>query len=123
MHELVHAATSNYMDANPDAPATKQVNRLHKLALTAAFERGADFYGLEDPHEFLAEAMTNEDFQRFLASVETPDGNLFSEFLDALLEMLGLSKKDRTLLAQAVQSFEDISWRQGEYVKARQRAA
>lgn len=57
-------------------------------------------YGLTNIHEFIAEAFTNREFQKTLASIEGNGAgrNIFSELLDNLKQILGLTGKQGTVL-------------------------
>ena len=77
LHELVHAVTSREINNVPGASA--QITKLIQLSLqhagdTGALEgilqkKGGLWYGLTNPHEFMAEALSNQKFQEFLATV------------------------------------------------------
>lgn len=97
MHEIVHAAGSDFMDTNPDHPAVKELERLRGIAedrlrrmfaergLGEAFDQSvnyhrnggaeplmhiAEVYGVSDIHEYHAELNTNPRFKGLLAKSE-----------------------------------------------------
>lgn len=112
-HEAVHAATSYAIEMTSYYPhgirfknvpldvwrkATRariELDSIHKAARLAAGERGLEFYGLENLHDFVAEAFSNVKFQKFLASVPSKSGGiakqLFTAFVEAVRNMLGMS--------------------------------
>lgn len=77
LHELVHAVTSREIENVPGASA--QITKLIQQTLAHAGDTGALndilakkgelYYGLTNPHEFMAEALSNQKFQEFLATV------------------------------------------------------
>lgn len=71
IHEVVHAALSQALERAPQLKAA--LNRL-AIDVLKAHPDEVHQYGLYsvDPHEFLAEALSNPDFQRVLA--DTPAG-------------------------------------------------
>lgn len=75
VHEIVHGATSYELHANPTGVFAKQVQELlqeaRRRASAMPVEVGKNHYGLKDAHEFLAEALTNPVFQKFLAESES----------------------------------------------------
>lgn len=71
LHEITHAATSYELHLNPVGPFATEVHGLLQEAKARAQLMGeADHYGLTDPHEFIAETLTNPKFQDFLARSE-----------------------------------------------------
>ena len=70
--------------------------------------------------EFVTEAIANQSFQEELASIPMhykSDTNLFTEFLNFLLRVLGFKKDENNLLLEAVGLVEFISDVQTEKVK------
>jgi hypothetical protein len=57
-------------------------------------------YGLTNLHEFVAEAFTNREFQKTLAGIqgEGAGRNVFSEILDYLKQVMGLTQRQGTVL-------------------------
>ena len=70
------------------------------------------YYGLTDPLEFIAEAFTNEEFQKFLGNIELPTSYIpskqsqftgikkvtaFKKFLNAISNYLGISTRNNVL--------------------------
>ena len=70
-HEIVHGATSRFLELNPEHQVTKDLTRLLNYARRRATRmKVAEMHGLNDVHEFVSEAMTNTEFQRFLIESE-----------------------------------------------------
>lgn len=112
MHEAVHAATMRFMRLNPEHELTKEIGRLHQIA-KSRYDRmynGDDAwlhneanisrltYGLTDPYEFLAESLSNPDFQEMLIQSEryaTPMDKLRSivhRMGEVIRRMLGIKE-------------------------------
>lgn len=90
LHEAVHAAVYDFMTINPNHPYTKEMRNLMAETRRRANAMGKAFreikkeevdkgfspialkhifhtlYGMTNPHEFVAEALSNPQFQRFL---------------------------------------------------------
>lgn len=107
LHELVHAATSQYIHTyektrGPADPVIKELIFLHEYA-AQMLPSAAHHYGIEGGiHEFIAEAMTNPEFQRALAKVKLPaqpKGSYIRTAWDALADsirrMLGIPTSER----------------------------
>jgi hypothetical protein len=122
LHELIHAASSDALRADStffkrvdalrekaaDWFETKEGKAFHRKYGTFLLSKDASLraYGLKNPHEFLAEAMSNRYFQMALASIPTDKPvakNLFKNFVDILAQFFGLDKAgQKTVLAEAV---------------------
>lgn len=103
-HELIHAATvSTMVDAlavdartagkvTDDAIAgTERMLETFSAVKRYLSERGKDVYGMTNLYEFVAEALTNAEFQKSLSGISF-HGNrsIWSEFVDAMRLILGL---------------------------------
>lgn len=74
LHEGLHAAFSQVIDSS--APTREIIDHLRDYATATHLEGGgnaSDHYGLSNPHEFVSEAFSNPDFQRFLSGIQAPD--------------------------------------------------
>lgn len=109
IHEGLHAAFLNTIDANPQ---TKQLIRSMMDAVEAATGRsGQDTYGLTNEHEFISEAFSNPRFQEVLRGVPAPVSfrglagrisNIWEMFISGLRKYLGLSREQETMLDAAM---------------------
>lgn len=104
VHEMVHAATSRFIHSQTDSPLVEELNGLYREAKNRAVNasiRGrkdlGSHYGLNDLHEFVAEAMSNPQFQKFLAtSKKYSTGtwgelkSMFDHFANVVARMLGV---------------------------------
>ena len=108
LHEYVHAATVASIQYDMLTKAEKaKLDRIFNKATESAKERGKEYYGLTNIREFIAEAFTNYEFQKFLASIESEENTtlqeegffktLFSDFIDFVATTLGLQSIDKTL--------------------------
>jgi len=68
LHEAVHAALVRELHNNP--ALFNYTERLRQFVESS--DTNKDFYGLKDVHEFLAEAMSNRKFQKYLAEMPAP---------------------------------------------------
>lgn len=133
LHELVHAGTTRFFEQNPGHELTKEMNRLYELAKDRIARAkdyakskgkavsGPDAYGMTNMHEFVAEAMTNRNFQRFLAKSESfateKDNlkNLYDKFMDIIQRVFGIKHEDTAKLLRNVisRTNEVLDKRQG----------
>ena len=71
LHEMGHAATSASL-ANKSAPTTKQLQTIFNTVR----DQIGEVYGTRDLDEFVAEALSNPEFQTILALTKTSDGKV-----------------------------------------------
>ena len=109
-HEITHAATSNAIrnqvkDGKGTTRAGKRTVAIYKAAQKA--DKNNEFKeALSNIDEFITYALTNKEFQMFLAqtpsAVATPttvtEGSLWSNFVGAVKDLLGLGDISNTLL-------------------------
>ena len=118
LHEVVHAATAKIINNHVYfetvngvmrgvglTPLGKKLMRMFDAAKAAAGKKNM-VYGLQNAHEFVAEAFTNSDFQNFLKNTESISkgtikgklSSLWSDFVNAIKDMLGVPDIAGTLL-------------------------
>ena len=118
LHEVVHAATAKVINNHVYfetidgvirgvglTPLGKKLMRMFDAAKAHAGKKNM-VYGLQNAHEFVAEAFTNPDFQNFLKNAESISkgtvkgklSSLWSDFVDAVKNMLGIPDIAGTLL-------------------------
>lgn len=118
LHEVVHAATAKVINNHVYfetvngvmrgiglTPLGKKLMRMFDAAKEAAGKKNM-VYGLQNAHEFVAEAFTNPDFQYFLKNTESVSkgtikgklSSLWSDFVNAIKDMLGVPDIAGTLL-------------------------
>jgi hypothetical protein len=118
LHEVVHAATAKVINNHiyfetvdgvvrgvGITPLGKKLMRMFDAAKEAAGKKNI-MYGLQNAHEFVAEAFTNPDFQYFLKNTESVSkgtikgklSSLWSDFVNAIKDMLGVPDIAGTLL-------------------------
>lgn len=111
-HELIHAVTAVGMSTDNDLAV--KMNNLRKQAIQYFEDIGAqDYlaeYGLTNVDEFIAEAMTNPNFQRALAAIEMDSGktSLWTKFIDAIADFLGIDQDGHTMLSEVVSLVPDL---------------
>ena len=106
LHEAVHAATTGALRLDPESDFAKELDRLLQIArertdrmagrkLTAADYKGK-LYGLRNVREFLAEALSNPDFQAHLLESDNHAGardrlvRMMSKIGEAMRRLLGV---------------------------------
>ena len=86
LHELIHQLTSD--ELADKGLFTKNIEELYNYTKSHLESRGIDtsYYGFTNVHEFLAEAYSNPEFQRELASVPGKTGftSIWTDFLASL---------------------------------------
>ena len=109
LHEMVHAATAREIKANPNGPFAKRMESLQADAMQAV---GAEFvkrgeplpYGFENMNEFVAEAMSNQEFQQLLDRIfpNTKRASALTQFVRNLLNFVRAK-----ILNRPVKSYAD----------------
>jgi hypothetical protein len=108
MHELLHAATHAAINKG-SAAAQAAVRRLESIQRDVIARLGPDaanHYGLrEDIHEFVAEAFSNRDFQKVLASIHSPTQkfSLLDRFKNIISRLFNLPGRFRSALDDVLQ--------------------
>lgn len=106
LHELVHASLNESM--RTDHKLALEMDDLRQFAASRLGEynpaTGDGWYGLSDVDEFMAEALTNPDFQAALAKVRTGEAtkNLWQRFLSLVRDFLGLPVHADSVLAHVL---------------------
>lgn len=115
LHEIIHAATTVAYDTDPefrseidslldqtrDFMEKEYPNYQQELEENAAAAN--TFYGITNGKEFIAEAMTNERFQKYLSKIPSINtrrrtvSNMLREFYDAIKRFLGYSVRNTVL--------------------------
>ena len=114
LHETLHAATSHLLD-NPKSLSgvqrtgydqLKELYEYSKSKLPETTALGVKNYGLQDIHEFVAEALTNPAFQAQLRTLRYKNSpySLINRFTMAIRKMLRISKgaADSNVLEQTI---------------------
>lgn len=97
-HELVHGFTVKVLDADISTLSAEELKFRHDIyglyqEAVAKTDKFSEFYGFEDAREFIAEALSNRDFQMHLATIKSGKGNLWTKMLDIfsrILDKLGV---------------------------------
>lgn len=95
-HELVHAVTAEILTPNSKIIASgsltkaqiefiDQVNQLYKECRKAL--KGTEWYGLTNVNEFIAEALTNRNFQEVLKDIKVEEKSAFKKFINLLTKI------------------------------------
>jgi len=86
LHEMMHAVVSHMLDAKTPVPEVAQLN---SLFLQIKDDIG-EFYGSKDLQEFVAEALSNPQFQTHLALTKVDNGTVpaYKKFLRSIINMV-----------------------------------
>lgn len=109
-HELVHGFTVKVFDADISTLSAEELKFRHDIyslyqEAVAKTDKFSEFYGFEDVREFIAEALSNRDFQRHLATIKSGKGNLWTKMLDIFSRILNkLGVPSHSVLANIMAS-------------------
>ena len=92
-HELVHGFTVKVLDADPRTLSPEESKFRHDIyslynEAVVKTDKFSEFYGFEDVREFIAEALSNKEFQMHLATIKSEKGNLWTKMLDIFSRIL-----------------------------------
>lgn len=108
--ELVHGFTVKVLDADISTLSAEELkfrNDIYGLyqEAVAKTDKFSEFYGFEDVREFIAEALSNRDFQMHLATIKSGKGNLWTKMLDIFSRILNkLGVPSHSVLANIMSS-------------------
>lgn len=109
-HELVHGFTVKVLDADISTLSAEELKFRHDIyglyqEAVAKTDKFSEFYGFEDAREFIAEALSNRDFQMHLATIKSGKGNLWTKMLDIFSRILNkLGVPSHSVLANIMAS-------------------
>lgn len=109
-HELVHGFTIKVLDADISTLSAEELKFRHDIyslyqEAVAKTDKFSEFYGFEDVREFIAEALSNRDFQMHLATIKSGKGNLWTKMLDIFSRILNkLGVPSHSVLANIMSS-------------------
>lgn len=109
-HELVHRFTVKVLDADISTLSAEELKFRHDIyglyqEAVAKTDKFSEFYGFEDAREFIAEALSNRDFQMHLATIKSGKGNLWTKMLDIFSRILNkLGVPSHSVLANIMSS-------------------
>lgn len=109
-HELVHGFTVKVLDADISTLSAEELKFRHDIyglyqEAVAKTDKFSEFYGFEDAREFIAEALSNRDFQMHLATIKSEKGNLWTKMLDIFSRILNkLGVPSHSVLANIMSS-------------------
>ena len=109
LHELMHNfQTSDTAHTRREEEFINKITELYKMAVGQVLDNyfdlpfdyyrnyseiigkdGKSYYGLVNINEFIAESMTNPEFQRYLSTIKTNNGkSVFEEIYDAVVKLI-----------------------------------
>lgn len=113
LHEHIHTLSFNLIN-DLDSAASKQIYAMHEAALQYARDKNIDpetHYGLTNPKEFIAEALSNIKFRDFLNDIpynpveaQKKNSTLLQVFIDLFISLFfkGSDPKDLKTLLNSV---------------------
>jgi uncharacterized protein YeeX (DUF496 family) len=109
MHEAIHAATVFALRTN--VAFRNDINRLRSQAIAAL---GSNSYGLQEYgsnfknlSEFIAEALSNKDFQNALNAVKSGNQTLWQKFKALVAKIFRVSGSEKSLLDEVIERTSD----------------
>lgn len=122
LHELTHAATVNVLYNVENGKEVTEAQEYAYTHIEYLMEESQDLLGKKFPeaykniYEFLAHAITNEEFQKELAnipiskknSIFSRDTNAFTDFIRSIYQYLGLINDQSNFKAEAFKVLEDV---------------
>jgi hypothetical protein len=123
-HEAVHALTvmSQLNPTRAQKPIVEQINKLYDHVKFELNRKGYGYgkgytgsksvYGLLDPMEFTAEAMSNPDFQYLLMQIPYPGKkSAWTRFTELVADLLGI--KDTNALTEVINLVDKLATKKG----------
>jgi len=117
LHEAVHAATVALLDQKTSVSAKKMIQIFNEYrdtyATTSLNRAGKMHYGFTNAKEFISEALSNPEFQKFLSSikVKTIDAkpeSLWTALKNVIKSGLGVEREARTALDEVLEAGQDL---------------
>lgn len=113
IHEILHAATFEYIRKYPSSKEVKTLSELYNIAKQNSEQLSGDKYALENLDEFVVGIFTDAALVSFLkdlpASESIPKGeNLFESILNHILSLFGITEATPSLYSQAFQIASEI---------------
>lgn len=108
--ELVRGLAVEVLDADISTLSAEELKFRHDIyglyrEAVAKTDKFSEFYGFEDAREFIAEALSNRDFQMHLATIKSGKGNLWTKMLDIFSRILNkLGVPSHSVLANIMAS-------------------
>lgn len=125
LHEMVHAASSRWLDANPDHAITKDLEALRQHVVKTIdprlLEARSLTYGLTDVHELLAEAFTKSNFQKLLDGISYKKTTAWSHLVNRVGRMLGIVRDSVGSTGVADSALEHVMMATNEIMKQQQK--
>ena len=95
IHEVIHGFFATKIDMYLKGNLDAQIKRVDDLYqhLLSEYPQLKKQYGMTNLQEFVAEAMSNSEFQKLLKDIPYKKSNYFREFAKAVLRVLGITDK------------------------------
>ena len=113
LHEATHVATVFGLESENMTDAERaNWDKIYKRAVIQAEREGKKYYGLKNLDEFIAEAFSNIEFQRFLQGIKSVSDpqpsnkytSLFDDLVIAIKRMFRNENLDNTLLGDTIKA-------------------
>lgn len=108
-HEIVHAQTVHAIASPTPAqrPAVERIKNLYGYVKKALAEGGKDTYGLTSPEEFVAEGLSNPNFQHTLSTIPYQNTSVWGKFTESIAKLLGLTHNNA--FTELLTAYSDIT--------------
>ena len=108
IHEALHAATEKGIRSNSPSAKRLVASLERLLEISKQHSNGVDHYGNKNISEFVAEAYSNIEFQKHLASIYSEGKSVLSKFVSAVRQYLGLNPEQNSVLDEVLSLTEDL---------------
>lgn len=105
LHETVHALTSQMIQARP---TDIRVQALTKLYDRMPKDMAREFPGIVNTREFIAEAFSNPEFQKYLKAQRVDNRSMWTRFVDGVKKVLGFDPNVRNPVSNALEHSIDL---------------
>lgn len=110
----ISQASKNIVGDEKTYQAVKGIDDLYKyVQKITGKQTSKQHYGMTNAYEFLAEGLSNPTFQKFLKDIELPNSiqrtNILSDFLDKVMDLLGIDKKGQTAFHKFLELADDLT--------------
>lgn len=130
IHEMVHVASAyklrlvrndlsnrvreNIVGDAKTIAATKGLSDLWNHVKDNHYDpKAKEYYGMKNVDEFLAEGLTNTNFQAYLKSIVLPDHmksqTAYTKFVSTIMDLLGIDQKDNTAFHKLLELAEPLT--------------
>lgn len=108
LHELVHAATINWMRWNENHPLMRELSDLFAEVKIKGGEELSAARGMHNSEEFIAEVFSNPVFQKQLSKIQVTGKSVMTKLTEILRKIFGMSPAATDALSRAISLGEGL---------------